>query len=304
MIQDTKTNAEDLRQSSAWGKYLETLGWRTEIIDGCALRIRRIGPLGSVIKIQRPRTLPLEKIEEVAKKNRALFVKIEPSDNIQIPELKPRNFQPDSWPLTPPRTVIIDLMRDDEELLKSFSKDTRQSIKSVFNSGLTIQHYSFENPNDENEKALREFYSLWKETGKRGRFYISAYQELSNKMAAFGKNAILILAIGKDSRALSGCIAIIHDSISYYHHAASARAGQQILAPYAVLWRLIKENKKRECKKLDLEGIFDLRYPNMGKRWINFSIFKLKWGGEVLEYPGSFIKFYNPLVKLLFRFGN
>ncbi len=33
----------------------------------------------------------------------------------------------------------------------------------------------------------------------------------------------------------------------------------------------------------------------------NFSVFKLKWGGEIIEYPAPFTKFYNPAIKLLFN---
>ena len=65
----------ELRQSEEWGKFLQSLGWQTETSDGCSLRIRQVGPFGSIIKIQRPENLPLAKIDEIAKNPAAHGVK-------------------------------------------------------------------------------------------------------------------------------------------------------------------------------------------------------------------------------------
>src|SRR3989338_9458929 len=136
----------ELRQSPEWGKYLESLGWATETIEGCAVRIRRMGPVGSIIKIQRPQSLPLEKIDEVAQRNRALFVKIEPISSSQLPDLNAQLYKPDSWPLTPSRTVMLDLKRTSSEILKSFSKDTRQAIKKALGENISPIVYSSSSP--------------------------------------------------------------------------------------------------------------------------------------------------------------
>lgn len=295
----------ELRQSPQWGKYLESFGWTTEIVDGCVMRIRQLGPLGSIIKIQRPDSLPIKKIERVAKKCRALFVKIEPIDNSQSSILNSQFYKLDAWPLTPPRTAFIDLTKTEAELLKSFSKDTRQRLKKIRNSKIEIRSFSFEFP-AKGENILRNFYEIWQETGKRGRFYVPSYKELMSLATAFGENALLLLAYSGDVESdqtapLAGCLLLFFDGVAYYHHAASTKEGREVEAPYSVLWEAIKEAKRRGGQKLDLEGIFDPRFPSMFKKWLLFSTFKLKWGGEVVEYPGSFIKVRNLLLRLLFR---
>ncbi|MCL5003857.1 MAG: peptidoglycan bridge formation glycyltransferase FemA/FemB family protein [Patescibacteria group bacterium] len=300
----------ELRQSREWGKYLASLGWQTKEIDGCALRIKKLGPLGSIIKIQRPKNLPLEKIDEFAKRLRALFVKIEPCDNSRFSILNSQFYRPDTWPLTPSRTVFIDLAQTEDELLNSFSKDTRQTIKKSEIPGIKYQiadlgnthsyHTTVYGSMERRDKYLSDFYQVWKLTGTRGKFWVLSFSEYLNKIAAFEGKGFFVLSY-LEERLVSGCLILICDGIAYYHHAASTLEGQNHHTPYGQLWKAIREAKKRGCTKMDLEGIFDPRFKDMFKRWLNFSTFKLKWGGEVFEYPGSFTKAYNPLIGLLFK---
>lgn len=320
----------ELRQSPEWGKYLESLGWQTEVVEGCALRIRKLGPLGSIIKIQRPNNFSTDKVEEFAKKHKALFVKLEPINDAQTQSLISNHYYLDSWPLTPSRTVMIDLNKSEQELLKSFSKDARQTLKRISNKKLVVGVLDFEVINSKNEDALHSFHSIWKETGTRNHFYVQPYPELLNKARAFGSKAVLIVScfqasengparpplqpptpgVGTDNHGLetlnlvAGCLLLFCNGTAYYHHAASTLEGQREEAPYAVLWRAILESKRRGMEKLDLEGIFDSRHPYAFKKWINFSTFKLKWGGQVIEYPGAYVKVYNPFIKTMFWLGD
>ena len=296
----------ELRQSPEWGKYLESLGWATETIEGCAVRIRRMGPVGSIIKIQRPQSLPLEKIDEVAQRNRALFVKIEPISSSQLPDLNAQLYKPDSWPLTPSRTVMLDLKKTSSEILKSFSKDTRQAIKKALGENISPIVYS--SSSQQFSHALEIFYDLLKQTGKERGFWLPPFKELRTKAQSFGNHCFLILTFKTDEKMtaqppllpLSGILVLVHDQTAYYHHAASTKLGQLLKAPYLALWEAIKTAASAGCERLDLEGIFDPRFPSMFKKWINFSTFKLKWGGEVVEFPPPLTKVYHPLVKLLF----
>ncbi len=299
----------ELRQSEGWGKYLESLGWRTETIEGCAVRIRNIGPFGSIIKIQRPENLPLAKIDEIAKKNRALFVKVEPRSGAQAQNLILSHYQVDAWPLTPSRTVFINLKQPETDLLESFSKDTRQSIKKA--RSLNLSPIAYRQTSKEFGHALEIFYNLFKQTAREKGFWVASLSELRAKATAFKENCYLILTFRIYEKLesetnllpLSGVLLITSDKIGYYHHAASLHLGQLVKAPYLCLWEALKTAKTMGAEKVDLEGIFDPRFPSMFKKWINFSTFKLKWGGVIKEYPSNYIKFFNPLVKLIFSFA-
>lgn len=298
---------EELRQSPEWGKYLAELGWETETVAGCRVRLRQIGRLGSILKIQRPESLPLQQIDVLAKNRRALFTKVEPLTDDQLRRLSESGYSPDTWPLNPSRTVFLNLARSEEEILYQTSKDTRQSIKKALTLGLSAIVYNQESKDFGH--ALEIFYDLFRQTGREKKFWIPPLKDLSAKARAFGRLCYLILVFRVDQKLLTatdllplaGAFLLIHDGIGYYHHAASLELGQLVRAPYLCLWETIKTAKAEGCQILDLEGIFDLRFPSMGKRWVDFSTFKLKWGGEIVAYPPPTLKTFNPLLRLFFR---
>lgn len=285
------TNFEDLRQSGKWAKYLSHLGWHIEK----PFFIRKLPLIGSIIKIQRPLVIPpIEKIDETAEKHRALFVKLEPSF-AEAPKVL-RSFTPDGWPLLPSKTIWIDLTPSEEEILTNFSKDSRYSIRRAERNEVEIRSLELEVGN------LETFYNLLRETGKRKKFWVPPEADLQAKAQAFKGKSTLILAYHQ-SELIAGALILFHDQVAYYHHAASNLKGRKLLAPYLIVWEAIRLAKKQGCHTFDLEGIYDHRYK-IYKRWKNISIFKRKFGGKETEYPGSYIRFYNPVAKMLFKFGD
>ena len=65
-------------------------------------------------------------------------------------------------------------------------------------------------------------------------------------------------------------------------------AGKKLFVPTALTWEAIISAKKEGKKVFDFEGIYDERVPN--KKWLGFTHFKKSFGGDVVEYPGCFVK--------------
>lgn len=304
---------EDLRQSKEWGKFLKHLGWEVDeyqVSDiWCQVLVRKIPLLGSIIKIQRPPdSIDLEIIDKIARKHRALFVKLEPRS---LPESsgsaersrssKAYGFVKDSWPLLPTKTIWIDLTKSEQQLLGEMKKDTRYCIRRAEREGLSTTSYPL------SEKSaplpLKDFYNLLKETGKRGKFWVPPYNHLKAKAKSFGLKGFLVAAFPPNKKTmLTGAMVFIHGEAAFYHHAASSKKGQGVFAPYAVMWETIKLAKRQGCEILDLEGIYDTRYSKLTRRWGGFTHFKKGFGGEIISFPGSYTKHYNLFTRLLFKF--
>jgi lipid II:glycine glycyltransferase (peptidoglycan interpeptide bridge formation enzyme) len=60
--------------------------------------------------------------------------------------------------------------------------------------------------------------------------------------------------------------------------------------PTLLTWEAIKLAKKLGDRRFDFEGIADERFPVTNK-WLGFSRFKKSFGGNKIEYIGSFSKF-------------
>jgi len=293
----------DLRQTDEWEQFLKGMGWLSLKIEQptpCQIRIKKIPFWGSIVKIQRPPSpAPLAEIEEALKPHRPLFIKIEPLNESQLPEMGQRGYRRDNWPLIASRTVVIDLTPPWEEIVSRYSKDTRQSLRKTqaLNQVRVIRQ-----PAEEEVKAL---YRLLKSNSHRHHFWLPPYRDLINEARVFGDRAWLFLvSLPIENSPIGGALVTTSNDTAFYRHAAVNETGLNNYAGYAILNAIIKTMKEVGFKKLDLEGIYDERFSDSTKRWQGFTIFKKKWGGEVVTFPGSFTKAYHPLFRLVFtHFG-
>ena len=282
----------DIRQSDYWQIYLEKLGWKTVDTDSRKIFIRKI-PFGSLIKVPRVESkIPFSEIDKVAKKEGAFFVKLETNSSVGdekiLTELKSNKFQIDSWGLQPTKTIVIDLNPPEEMLLKNMEKDTRYSIRRSVREGVVV----------EKSLDIDKFLKLHKETSKRKGFWTSERESklLWNSLPSENK---MILFAKKNKAILAGAFLMFYDNKAYYYEAASSKQNRELLAPYLVVWEAIKLSKEKGYKEFDFEGIIDPRIKAT-KKWAGFTHFKRGFGGKEVTYLGSFVKYYNPIVKLIF----
>lgn len=335
--------ATDARQTKEWGDFLKNIGWKVEKVDDVYIFIRNIPFLHrSLIKIQHPKgPLPLKRIEAVAKKHDALFVVLEPhvvGYNEKI--LLQNDFQISKLRFAHSATRLIDLRISEAALLKSFSENTRRNIKKA-QKYVDIKIVPLMDKNA--SFFIDQFYNLYKYLGKRKKFYVPSFHETNGKLQAFKETSVLLFAytkqsvISKEERVrnprtdeishigspdLIGVrddkkkrvlkkeiepiavlwVGSVGKTLVYFHPGNTER-GYELLANYALIWEAMKWGKKQKLQFLDFETAYDARYPHENKNWKGYTQFKEKFGSELIEYPPSYIKFYNPLIKYLYLFG-
>ena len=273
----------DLRQSLQYGEYIASLDWRAERINGCQVLFRRLPLIGSLMKTQRPDTIPFGKIDELAKKYRALFVKLEPVqplNEVVKEQLHRHRYRQDSWPLLATKTVWLNLEKSLRFLRQEMTKKTRYCLRKA--EQIKIKIGTADNTG--------KFYENFRKFGKG---YIPKKTQFQALIKAFGQDAILL-----DIKDLAGTLILVHDKIAYYYFAFTSPAGRENFAQYLLVWEAIKLATKRGCRIFDFEGIEDFRYKST-RKWAGFSHFKKSFGGEEIEFPGSFIKIYNPVLRSL-----
>jgi lipid II:glycine glycyltransferase (peptidoglycan interpeptide bridge formation enzyme) len=90
----------------------------------------------------------------------------------------------------------------------------------------------------------------------------------------------LVMAYDKE-KPIAGAIMMTYGDTCYYLHGASDYEHRSLMAPYALHWENIKYLKKNNIKYYDFWGID-------AKKWPGVTRFKLGWGGDTKENPGSF----------------
>lgn len=242
---------------------MESLGWIVEKTGKTNIFIKKI-LFFSIIKVQRFQKLNLENL----KRYHAFLIKLEPIKNLESRILN-LGFKKDTWPLIPSKTLILDLNKI------NLSKDVRYEIRKAGN-------LKIEESNDP-----EKFYKMLQETMKIGHWEIPIKKEVINLWKSFQPNNSVILMTP-----VSGCLLVWNGNTGHYMYAALTKEGRKTGAAYLTLWGAIKFCQKKKLKYLDLEGIYDDRYPGSTKNWQGFTAFKLQWGGKIVEYPGSFSKYF------------
>jgi len=266
--------------------------------------IKKLPLIGSVIKIQHPPAIPPEEVlDKLAKKHRALFIKIEPSFKIENLKLENSRFQRDTWPLLPTKTLRLDLKQSKKTLWNNLDSDAKYSIRRA-KKRLKVKCEKL-NKTDE----LKNFHQILKEAGKRQEFPTPSWQDLKNLAECFGEKGRLITtkissrdAINRVStnKVTAGCLLLLtHNQTAHYYHAATTKEGRSSLAGYLVLWEAIKLAKERGCRTFDFEGIYDDRYHKRTEAWKGFTYFKKKFGGKEVSYPHPIIKYYSLPIKAM-----
>lgn len=261
----------DIRQTSQYAHYSKKIGWKVERHTEINYFIKKIPLVGSIIKIQRPGEIRIDKIRELAKKYRCFQVIMEPANELDAKYLRSLGFKLSKSPYLPTKTLLLDLVKSEKGLVKGMKKDARYAIKKT------------EDLKTKEAKDIEIFREGWKKSVGVKR-YVPPLSHLLALKNSF-KQRCLFLTTGDSS---AGAIFLIGDKIAYYWQAFTNKEGRKRLAQYKIVWEGILWAKRKGVKIFDFEGIFDERFSN--KSWQGFTHFKKSFGGYEISYPGTFTK--------------
>lgn len=271
----------NLWQHPLWAKFQESAGRKTFLVEVekaqaqvvkhqlpmnlCWLEIPR-GPLfesGEALKKL------MEKVKHLAKKEKAIYVRLSPYQALSIKNLKlkigPGHRHPEA-------SVILDLSLSEEDLLKQMKPKGRYNIKVAKKHEVEVK------PSDD----VKTFYRLLVKTGGRDAFRIHPQRYYEVMLKSFGDHAQLLMA-HKDGEPIAGGIFVYVEAWGIYYYGASNHDHRKLMAPYLLQWEAILEAKKRGCQFYDFLGIAPEGAQN--HPWAGVTQFKKKFGGQVVHYP-------------------
>ncbi len=173
-------------------------------------------------------------------------------------------------------TSLIDLNISEQELFKKLEKKSiRWGIKMAEKNGLR-----FELPLS--EKEIKEFYMLYQNTAKQGKFHAE-----NEKFVSFLSNTEIsrLFLVKKDKKIVAGGLILI-DNVNKYSIldlTAASEEGLKLQAMPFLYWNLILYSKSLNLNYFDLGG-YDNEARKGEKTW-NINKFKERFGGEVKEQP-------------------
>lgn len=279
-------------QSPAYGKMNEILGYKviSEDFDGkgWALMIVRDAKRGRYLEIpcgplidwgdEKIAKKVCEKIGEIAKREKCVFVRIRPQlmankKNLEI--LANLGLKKSPMHLAAEHTVLIDLTLPEEELLANMRRQTRYDVRRAGKLGITVDK-------SRDKKIFEEFHKVQAETAKRQNFIPPDLKTVLAEREAFGNNISIYTARTAEGEAIAYGMVIQNEHEGDYYEAASTLLNRKLPGAHALLWQTMQDLKKAGCKRFNLWGIAPAGQPN--HRYAGVTTFKTGFGGSVVEY--------------------
>ncbi len=282
-------------QSWAWGEFQGGLGrkiWRLGAFDGnqlvgAALVIEHQlmlgksylycprGPLAQTPDVVRGL---MDEIRELGKKNRAMFIKIDPGlyhfawADVHVPESASLGTT-----LQPRHTYLIDTKENLDDVLAASHQKTRYNVRLAEKRGVTVR---FSSTNDD----LTTFLVLIHQTYQRQDIRPhpdSYYREQFTVLQQAGMMELVIAEY--EHQPLVVNMVIWHGQTATYLHGASSDEHKDTMAPHLAQWRTIERCHERGITTYDLWGVTPPDQPD--HHWQGISRFKRGFAGREIEFP-------------------
>jgi len=303
-------------QTSAWGELKSRFGWAAEriavsrdgrIVAGALVLFRRLPlrlgalayvPKGPIFDVDDARLIEtlMAGLDRLARSRRAILLKIEP-DAVQF-DLP--GFRRSPQAIQPPRTMIIDLTRGEDDILAAMHHKTRYNIRLASKKGVTVREAS--------RADLPAFDALMQATGARDGFAVHspAYYEAAFDLFVPGGQAMLFVA-QVESQIVAGLFAFAHGDRAWYFYGASSDAHRERMPNHALQWRAMRWARSIGCRAYDMWGVPDADEASLEAQYLSrheglWGVYRFKrgFGGRVVRFAGAFDRVYNPLLYRLY----
>lgn len=233
-------------------------------------------------------------LEDLARKQGAIFIKIDPEivipsdeDLVQGDRISSNEICQDlinrGWRLSKEQiqfrnTVLLDLGQDEDALLAQMKPKTRYNIRLAERKGVSVRIAG--------ESDFAEMYRMYAETSVRDGFVIrpeSYYLDIWRTFTKAGKAHPLIAEV--ESSAIAGLVLFTFGQKAWYIHGMSRDYHREKMPNYLLQWKAMLLARQLGCSVYDLWGAPDL-LAEEDPMWGVYR-FKVGLGGKVSCTPGA-----------------
>lgn len=285
-----------ITQSQEWQKLQDELGEKSFMEQGgdfhflAILKNTPVGkylylPYGPIYVEKNGFKHALSRLEDLAKQEKAIFVRVEPRDQ-DFTNYQPKNTKK-STDLNPKETWLLDLKGSEEELKGKLPSRLLRYYKGAAKKGITIT--TSHNPEDihhlldlqkalADKKGISTFSEDYLKTELKQPFatlYLVHYQPTEEDNLA--DRAEQIVAAG---------LVFDHDKTRYNLQGAQSDLGRKLHATGILTIQLILDAKAKGLNTFDFWGIAPEGAPDTHP-WAGFTNFKKTFAGYEMDYAGT-----------------
>ena len=302
-----------ITQSKEWQKLQNDLG-KTSFFESASdfqylaiLNKTPVGnylylPYGPVAKDEKSFQAALTSLNTIAKKTRAIFIRVEPQSTSFIKYL-PKNSRK-SKDLNPKDTWVLDLTPDKATLLTNFSQGTRTRYNTYAKKGLSVEF-------TKDPAELKHLVALQNKLFKTKNLNTFSEAYFKTELAQPFTTLYLVKYYHpagkerdentpKDGQVLAASLFFDYQDTRYYMQSAADTDYKKLPATVALLTTALFDAKEQGIKYFDFWGIAPEDAPD-SHPWKGFTKFKQSFGGRPVAYAGTYDIILSPAKYHLYR---
>ena len=289
-----------ITQSEAWYKLQQDLG-ETAFYEEkgnykflAILKTTPVGnylylPYGPVYTDKNGFSEAYNSIKELAAKNKAIFIRVEPLD----PEFKsyaPKGTKK-SKDLDPADTWVLDITKDTAEIITNFSQGTRTRYNTYAKKGLSVESTT-------DPEQIHHLVTLQNKLYKTKNLNVFSEKYLKTELSQSFASLYLVKYnrpesvepsddLPGENQILAASLFFDYEDTRYYMQSAADIEYKRLPATVALLTKAIFDAKEKGIKNFDFWGIAPDGAPK-DHPWAGFTEFKKSFGGEAKHYAGTY----------------
>lgn len=204
-------------------------------------------PRGPIVRSESDRQLVLDAVaKEVKASLGSVALTVEP-DWLELGGLK--GWRRSKNTILIPDTLILDLKKDEDELMAAMTKKTRQYIRKSFKEDIEIRPVK-------GGRELAACLEIYRQTATRAGFAIHSDDYYYDVFEKLGDNS-LIMGAFKGEELIAFLWLATSDSVAFELYGGMNEAGQSLRANYTLKWETIKLTKGRGVECYDMNGLLN-----------------------------------------------
>lgn len=300
-------------QTSPWGELKSAFGWKPRYVQqdglGALILFRRL-PLGMSIGYIPRGPVGSDAwadfwtaVDDLCLEERAVFLRVEPDVWAPVPEDFSRRqlpgFVKSDQTIQPPRTILINLEGDEDEILMAMKSKTRYNIRLAARKDVVVQE----------SDDIETFHRMMRTTGARDEFGIHSLEYYQRAYDCFAPRGACVLLIAEyEDQPLAGLMAFAHGDTAWYFYGASTNQERNRMPTYLLQWESLRWAKAKGCRVYDLWGVPDYPENQLEDTFLDRSDglwgvyrFKRGFGGELHRTIGAWDRIYQPLIYKIYK---
>lgn len=181
-------------------------------------------------------------------------------------------------------TVVLSLDKDDEALLAGFKQKTRYNVRLALKKGVEVEAVST------NQETIDKMYELTQITTSRAGVYLRDKSYFADFWQIHSDSGVGQMFQAKyQGKVLAGAYITYLGEKALYKDGGSIREHQEVQAPYALQFEIMRWLREKGVKEYDLHGVPPKsQIGNPNHPLAGLARFKTGFNREITEYIGTY----------------